>query len=68
MNGSDRGYQDSTTLTTRRGGIFWGIVLVIVGTIWLLGALGYVDVKMEIVLPLLVIILGVWLLVTKLAR
>lgn len=68
MNSTDRAYRDGMEITTRRGGIFWGIVLIIVGTIWMLAVLGYLSVKIELILPLLVLILGVWLLVTKLAR
>ncbi len=62
---SSRQYSSSQELVTRRGGIFWGIVLLIIGIIWLLGTLGYFDLNIDLLLPMLVIILGLWLLVTK---
>jgi len=65
---SSREYRSSTEIVTRRGGIFWGLVLLIVGIIWLLGTLGYFDLNVDLLLPMLVIILGLWLLVTKIAR
>jgi apolipoprotein N-acyltransferase len=65
---SARGYRTSTDLVTRSGGIFWGIVLLIVGIIWLLGTLGYFELNVNVLLPMLIIILGLWLLVTKSMR
>lgn len=65
---SSREYRTSNEIVTRRGGIFWGLVLLIVGIIWLLGALGYIDLNVDLLLPMLVIIMGLWLLVTKIAR
>ncbi|MCK5548277.1 MAG: hypothetical protein KAI64_04635 [Thermoplasmata archaeon] len=65
---SSRQYGSTTDVLTRRGGIFWGVVLLIIGIIWLLGALNYIEVNIDLILPLLVIIIGLWLLVTKIAR
>jgi apolipoprotein N-acyltransferase len=61
-------YRASNEIVTKRGGIFWGIVLLIVGIVWLLGSLGYFELNVDILLPMLVIILGVYLIVTKAAR
>jgi apolipoprotein N-acyltransferase len=61
-------YRSSNEVVTRRGGIFWGIVLLIVGIVWLLGTLGYFEINVNLLLPMLVIILGVYLLVTKSLR
>jgi apolipoprotein N-acyltransferase len=61
-------YRSSNEIVTRRGGIFWGIVFLIVGIVWLLGTLGYFDLNVNLLLPLLVIILGIYLLITKALR
>lgn len=58
----------STEITTKAGGIFWGVVLLIVGLIWLLSAMDIIEMKMDIVLPLVVLLAGVYLLVTKVIR
>lgn len=63
-----REYRSSTEVLTRRGGIFWGIVLLFVGIVWLLGSLGYVDINLDIILPTLLIILAIWLIVSKITR
>ncbi len=51
-----------------RAGLFWGAVLLLVGTLWLLGALGLVPVGGRLVLPLLVVALGVWYLAAGAGR
>lgn len=61
-------YRSANEVVTRRGGIFWGIVLLIIGIVWLLGTLGYFEINVNLLLPMLVIILGVYLLVTKAMR
>ncbi len=66
MEGEPR--RTSTEITTRSGGVFWGIVLLLVGVIWLMSALGYITADLNIVWPLLVILGGVYLLVTKFIR
>lgn len=58
----------STEITTKAGGIFWGVVLLIVGLIWLLAAMGIIEADLNIVLPLVVVLAGVYLLVTKAIR
>ncbi|TET90558.1 MAG: hypothetical protein E3J35_05635 [Methanomassiliicoccales archaeon] len=58
----------STEITTRAGGIFWGIVLLIVGLIWLLSAMEIIQADLNLVLPLVVLLAGVYLLVTKAIR
>jgi fatty acid desaturase len=61
-------YRTNMEIVSRRGGIFWGAVLLIVGGIWLLGSLGYVSLDANLVLPLLVMLGGVYLLMAKLVR
>lgn len=58
--------RDTTEIFTKAGGIFWGLVLLIVGLLWLLFALGLIQVPLDVVLPLLVLLAGIYLLVTKL--
>ncbi len=57
-----------TEITTKSGGIFWGIVLLIVGMIWLLVYLDLIVVDLNIVWPLLVLLAGIYLIVTKVIR
>ncbi len=57
--------RSSTEIFTRAGGIFWGIVLLIVGLLWLLAALQVIEVNLDVILPLVVVVAGIYLLVTK---
>jgi apolipoprotein N-acyltransferase len=61
-------YRTNMEIVSRRGGIFWGFVLLILGAIWLVGSLGYLNLDANIVLPLLVLIAGVYLLMSKMVR
>ncbi len=61
-------YRTSMEILTRRGGLFWGLVLAIVGIIWLVGSLGYIQLNADLILPLLVILAGLYLVVTKALR
>lgn len=61
-------YRASVEITTRRGGIFWGLVLLILGFLWLAGSFGLVPLNWNLVAPLLVIIGGMYLLSSKLMR
>ncbi len=58
----------STEITSKSGGIFWGIVLLLIGTIWLLATLNVIEADLNIMLPLVVILGGVYLIVTKAIR
>ena len=64
----DPTYRTNMDILTRRGGIFWGVVLLIVGVVWLAGSLRLVALDFDLLLPLLVILAGVYLLMTKLVR
>jgi len=61
-------YRTNMEIVTRRGGIFWGVVLLILGIVWLAGSLGYIDLQPGLVLPVLAIIAGIYLLMSKLVR
>jgi apolipoprotein N-acyltransferase len=58
----------STEITSKSGGIFWGIVFLIIGLVWLLAAMDVIQADLNIILPLVVILAGVYLLVTKVIR
>lgn len=58
----------SREILTRSGGVFWGIVILIVGMLWVLVTLDVVQLNLDIVPPLLVLIGGIYLLVTKIMR
>ncbi len=55
----------NTEILTKAGGIFWGIVLLVVGLLWLLAALNVIQVNLNVVVPLVVVVAGIYLLVTK---
>ncbi len=61
-------YRTSTDIMTRRGGIFWGLVLLILGFAWLAASFGLITLNASQVLPLLVIVGGLYLLSSKLLR
>jgi hypothetical protein len=51
---------------TGRWSLFWGVVLVVAGTYALLHALRIVpDIRADVVFPVLVIGLGVWLIIDR---
>ena len=64
----DTGYRSSMEILTRRGGIFWGLVLLIVGLIWAAVVLGVIKADLNLVIPFLVVLAGIYLLVTKAMR
>ena len=56
---------------TRSGGVFWGIVLFLFGIIWLLGALGIIQLApnfASIAVGFLIVVAGVYLVISKLVR
>jgi len=62
-------HRTSTEIMTRRGGVFWGIVLLLFGVLWLLQSLGFNILGqnfVNIAVPFLIIVGGLYLLVTKL--
>lgn len=62
---ADEPRRSVTEITTRAGGLFWGIVLLIVGLLWLLVYLDVIAIDLNVVWPLLVLLGGVYLIVTK---
>jgi hypothetical protein len=53
----------------RRGAIFWGLIIIIVGVLFLLETLGVITINVwGLILPALVIALGAWILWGTLAR
>ena len=59
-------YRGSTEIMTRRGGIFWGFVLLFLGFVFLAGNFKIITLDWGLVFPLLVIIAGLYLLSSKL--
>ncbi len=57
--------RSSTEIFTKAGGVFWGIVLLVVGLLWLLAALNVIQVNLEALIPLVVVLAGIYLIVTK---
>jgi len=58
-------YRTSIEITSKRGGVFWGLVLLVLGVIWLIGSLGYISLDADLMLPLLVMLGGLYLLISK---
>lgn len=61
-------YRTNMEILSRRGGIFWGAVLLILGAIWLVGSLGFITLNANLLLPALLLIAGLYLLMSKLVR
>jgi apolipoprotein N-acyltransferase len=61
-------YRTNVEILDRRGGIFWGFVLLIVGAIWLVGSLGYINLNPNLALPVLLLIAGAYILMSKVVR
>ena len=63
-------YRTSTEIVTRGGGIVWGFVLVFFGFLWFAATAGWISLGNvgNLILPFLVILAGLYLLVTKLMR
>jgi hypothetical protein len=53
---------------TRNNGIFWGIVLLALGVIWIGKATGLIPIDMSLFWPSVMIIAGVWILGAAVAR
>lgn len=51
---------------TRRGGVFWGLVLIVIGLVFLLWAEGAITLSPLLALALLFILAGFWLVIVKL--
>ncbi|MEE9236241.1 MAG: DUF5668 domain-containing protein [Thermoplasmata archaeon] len=66
MKGESR--RTVTEITTKAGGLFWGIVLLVVGLLWLMASLNLIEVNLNIVWPLLILLGGTYLIITKLLR
>jgi hypothetical protein len=63
--------EGAPSILSRADGVFAGFVFLIVGTIWFLNSAGIIDLGPkfgEIVLPLLLMLGGLYLLVVKLVR
>lgn len=61
-------YRTNMEILDRRGGIFWGFVFLVLGAIWLVGSLGYIRLDANLVLPVLLLVAGLYLLMSKLVR
>ena len=63
-------YRTNTEIMSRPGGIVWGFVLLFFGFLWFAAAAGWIDLGNwgNLILPFLVILAGMYLLVTKLMR
>ncbi len=65
--------RDATTpdILSKRGGIFWGAVLMLIGGLWFGQVMGIIDLGekfVDAILPLMLIIGGLYLLVMKVGR
>jgi hypothetical protein len=58
-------------ILTRRGGLFWGLTLLLIGTLWFLDTAEVIslgDKFAQLVVPFILIVGGLYLLTMKLAK
>ncbi len=61
--GTDR---SNFQVLTRRSGVFWGLVLIVIGLVFLLWAEGAITLSPLLALALLFMLAGFWLVIVKL--
>jgi len=63
-------YRSSTDIMTRSGGLVWGLILLVVGALWFASAAGWIALGSvaNLILPFLIIVAGLYMLVTKMMR
>ncbi|HKZ64457.1 MAG TPA: hypothetical protein VJ400_08440 [Thermoplasmata archaeon] len=63
-------YRTNMEILTRSGGIVWGFVLLIGGVIWFAASAGWISLGTlgNLILPFLVVVAGIYILVTKMMR
>lgn len=63
-------YRTSTDIMTRSGGLVWGLILLVVGALWFASAANWIQLGSiaNLVLPFLIIVAGLYMLVTKMMR
>ena len=56
-------------MSTRDPSIFWGVILVVLGILFLLGTTGVLnEVNWSYVWPVIIIAVGVWLIASRVGR
>lgn len=63
-----RDERHSTEVLTKGPGIFWGLVLIILGVFMFVVYMEWIDFRLELVFSLLIVVAGLWLVVSKLVR
>lgn len=63
-----RDERHGTEVLTKGTGIFWGLVLIILGMFMFAVYLKWIVFELELVFALLIVVAGLWLVVSKLAR
>ena len=63
-----RDERDSTEVMTKGTGIFWGLVLMILGLFMFVVYMEWIEFKLELIFSLLIVVAGLWLIVSKLVR
>jgi len=63
-------YRTSTDIMTRSGGLVWGLILLVVGALWFAASADWIELGrvQDLIVPFLVIVAGLYLLVTKVMR
>jgi len=63
-------YRTNTEILSRPGGIVWGLILLVVGGLWFAASAGWLQVGnlFNLVIPFLVVVAGLYILVTKVMR
>ncbi len=63
-----RDERHSTEVLTKGTGIFWGLVLIILGMFMFAVYMEWILFELELVFALLIVVAGLWLVVSKLVR
>ena len=58
----------STEVLTKGPGIFWGLVLMILGVFMFVVYMEWIDFDLNLVFSLLIVVAGLWLVMSKLVR
>jgi len=63
-----RDERHSTEVLTKGPGIFWGLVLMILGVFMFAVYMKWIYFQLELIFSLLIVVAGLWLVVSKLVR
>jgi hypothetical protein len=63
-----RDERHSTEVLRKGPGIFWGFVLILLGAFMFVVYMEWIEFRLELVFSLLIVVAGLWLVMSKLVR